>query len=55
MKKVRGVLISQAPCNAFINCINDCNLVDNGFSYQGFTWLRGNLRERLDRVLSNAS
>lgn len=40
--------------NAFVECIEDCNLMDMGFARPSFTWVRGQLRERLDGVLCNS-
>ncbi|KAL0928380.1 hypothetical protein M5K25_000257 [Dendrobium thyrsiflorum] len=37
----------------FNNVIMDCNLLDIGFSGDRFTWHRGHLWQRLDRVLFN--
>lgn len=37
----------------FAHCINSCHLNDLGFKGLSFTWKRGDLRERLDRVLCN--
>lgn len=37
----------------FSSCINSCNLLDLGFNGPPFTWSRGQLRERLDRILCN--
>jgi hypothetical protein len=54
-EKDGGAPVNQASSTAFMNCINDCNLVDLGYSGPEFTWSRGNLRERLDRVLSNTA
>lgn len=39
----------------FVHCIDMCQLVDLGFKGPCFTWKRGNLCERLDRVLSNTA
>ncbi|PKU59819.1 hypothetical protein MA16_Dca027794 [Dendrobium catenatum] len=37
----------------FNDMIMNCNLIDIGFSGNNFTWNRGNLWQRLDRVLFN--
>lgn len=37
----------------FVEAINDCHLVDPGFDGSLFSWARGDLFERLDRVLIN--
>lgn len=39
--------------NDFGNWILDCNLCDIGFTGLPFTWQRGKVRERLNRVLFN--
>ncbi|GAU21713.1 hypothetical protein TSUD_180570 [Trifolium subterraneum] len=54
-EKIDGAPVNQSSCNAFLNCINDCKLVDLGCSGPEFTCSRGNLRERLDRVLISTS
>lgn len=46
----------RAPFNhdvsaSFAACLNACNLVDKGFKGQLFTWQRGSLKERLNRVV----
>lgn len=33
--------------------MDNCNLLDMGFSGDPYTWVRGNTRKRLDRALSN--
>nr|KYP61055.1 hypothetical protein KK1_023479 [Cajanus cajan] len=38
---------------AFNNFVNQCNLLDIGFTGSPFTWKRGQLFERLDRSLEN--
>lgn len=44
---------SWRGANDFQQFISDCNLIDVGFQGPAFTWGRGNLLERLDRVLFN--
>lgn len=43
----------QPSCLAFEECLNECNLMDLGFKGPPYTWVRGDLRERLDRVVCN--
>lgn len=38
---------------AFRDALSDCNLEDLGYSGDPFTWKRGRMRERLDRVVVN--
>lgn len=50
--------LGSGPANpssyaSFNACIRDCNLLDLGFAGPPFTWSRGYLKERLDRVLCN--
>ncbi|CAN1165506.1 hypothetical protein LINPERHAP2_LOCUS26193 [Linum perenne] len=52
--KTGGSSFSLNRHQPFIDCISDCGLVDAGFTGQGFTWFRGNLKERIDRAVSNA-
>nr|KYP30980.1 Retrovirus-related Pol polyprotein LINE-1 [Cajanus cajan] len=39
--------------NAFRELVRECNLIDMGYQRNPFTWRRGMLYERLDRVLMN--
>jgi hypothetical protein len=39
--------------DAFRNSLMDYGLEDIGFSGEIFTWKRGQIRERLDRVIAN--
>lgn len=48
-----GAAINQRACSEFVNCIEECGLIDMGFSGAPFTWSRGTLKQRLDRVLCN--
>lgn len=48
-----GAQFVSSSSNAFNSCIDDCNLIDLGFSGSMFTWSKGDLRERLDRAMSN--
>ncbi|CAN1181308.1 hypothetical protein LINPERHAP2_LOCUS35307, partial [Linum perenne] len=50
-EKSGGARFSHIPAREFRNCIHDCSLFDNGFTWAKFTWFRGNLKERIDRVL----
>jgi hypothetical protein len=38
---------------AFRDCLEDCHLIDVGYTGDKFTWCRGQIRERLDRALAN--
>jgi endonuclease/exonuclease/phosphatase family metal-dependent hydrolase len=46
---------SQHYMQAFRDAINGYNLEDIGFSGDPFTWRRGRIRERLDRVLASSA
>jgi hypothetical protein len=46
---------SQNMMQAFRDSLDDCGLVDLGFTGDSFTWKRGRLRERLDRAVANHS
>ncbi|KAJ4822368.1 hypothetical protein Tsubulata_014296 [Turnera subulata] len=51
----RGISISRSlVCKKFIDLIDQCHLLDLGFSGTPFTWARGRVRKRLDRALANA-
>jgi hypothetical protein len=39
---------------AFHDALDDCALVDMGFTGDMFTWQRGKIREQLDRSIANA-
>ena len=43
----------QCCMQAFRDVLNDSSLVDLGYIGDDFTWRRGRIRERLDRVVSN--
>lgn len=45
----------QSSCLDFRNCIEDCNVIDLGFFGPPYTWSRGDVREILDRFLSNSA
>lgn len=48
-----GAALNHRSSSSFVECIEDCGLIDMGFSGPPFTWSKGVLRERLDRVLCN--
>lgn len=50
-EKEGGVPLGSSAATSFADCINTCQLLDLGFKGQQFTWKRGDLKERLDRVL----
>lgn len=55
-EKRGGIQHSLTRSLDFINCIEDCELADAGFSGNAFTWCNGGrgrriIRKRLDRVL----
>jgi hypothetical protein len=52
-EKEEGNFRPQGYMQAFRDAIDDCNLVDLGYSGEPFTWKRGRIRERLDRILVN--
>jgi hypothetical protein len=43
----------QVYMQAFRDVLDDCDLIDLGFIGEPFTWKRGRIRERLDRVIVN--
>lgn len=49
-EKQGGSPFNRAASDSFAQCINGCHLVDMGFKGHLFTWKRGDLKERLDRV-----
>lgn len=49
-----GAEFNIRASNAFLDCIKGCILIDMGFTGPPFTWCRGQLKERLDRVLCNS-
>ena len=54
-EKEGGNLRPQRCMQAFRDVLRDCNLDDLGYIGDDFTWRRGRIRERLDRVVSNGS
>jgi endonuclease/exonuclease/phosphatase family metal-dependent hydrolase len=40
---------------AFRDVLSDCDLIDLGFMGEPFTWKRGRLWQRLDRVVANSA
>ncbi|XP_028549548.1 uncharacterized protein LOC114579370 [Dendrobium catenatum] len=52
-ERVGGLHPNFCSMEDFNNMIMNCNLIDIGFSGNNFTWNRGNLWQRLDRVLFN--
>lgn len=49
-----GADFNSRASNAFVECVEDCSLIDMGFTGPPFTWFRGQLKQRLDRILCNA-
>jgi hypothetical protein len=51
------VEISRYPKSYLVafQCLCDCGLEDLGYSGDLFTWIRGHIREILDRAVVNAS
>lgn len=54
-ERVGGADENFRLCLDFADCIEDCGLIDMGFSGSPFTWSRSNLKQRLDRVLCNSA
>jgi hypothetical protein len=54
-EKQGGGPINQVGSSDFSTCIHSCQLLDLGFKGQPFTWFKGALKERLDRILCNAA
>ncbi|XP_061343636.1 uncharacterized protein LOC133289659 [Gastrolobium bilobum] len=51
--KQGGADVNWGSMQEFANCLSDCGLSDLGFSGPKFTWKRGALQERIDRLLGN--
>ena len=49
-EKEGGNLRPHNRMQAFRDVLDDCGLIDLGFTGEPFTWKRGRIRERLDRV-----
>ena len=45
----------QRSMHVFSSALGDCNLDDLGYNGELFTWRRGRIRERLDRVVGNSA
>ena len=41
--------------NEFKQCLEQCALLDSGFSGRKFTWSKGKVKERLNRTMGDAS
>ncbi|KAA3481364.1 reverse transcriptase [Gossypium australe] len=59
-EKKGGLPREERRMEAFRNALEDCRLIDVGYSGNWFTWERGNLpetniRERLDRGVANVN
>jgi hypothetical protein len=54
-EKEGGNVRPQRCMQAFRDAVSDCSLQDLGFAGDPFTWRRGRIRERLDRVLATQS
>lgn len=52
-EKEGGRARSQRKLQNFHEALDDCELVDIGFTGDMFTWQRGKIRERLDRGVAN--
>ncbi|CAJ2637909.1 unnamed protein product [Trifolium pratense] len=54
-EKIGGAPINNHSVASFASCLSDCNLFYLGFAGHLFTFHRGNLHERLDRVVCNSA
>jgi hypothetical protein len=54
-EKEGGNARPQGYMQAFRDALDDCGLEDLGFIGEKFTWKRGRIRERLDRVVANSA
>ncbi|KAL0923443.1 hypothetical protein M5K25_007500 [Dendrobium thyrsiflorum] len=54
-ERIGGCTPKTQAMEDFNNMIMDCNLVDVGFSGNAFTWNRGCMWQRLDRILFNST
>ena len=52
-EKEGGALRPQRNMQAFHDALIDCDLEDQGYKGDVFTWRRGTIRERLDRSVGN--
>lgn len=52
-EKEGGNVRPERYMQAFRDAVQDCNLTDFGYVGDRYTWQRGNIRERLDRALTN--
>lgn len=52
-EKEGGNARSNSMMQAFRDCLLDCGLEDLGYKGDCFTWQRGEIRERLDRLVAN--
>ncbi|CAN1846263.1 Transposon TX1 uncharacterized 149 kDa protein [Linum perenne] len=53
--RLGGAYFNASRCRAFNNCLDDCELLDLGFSGPKFTWFHGQKKRRLDRAVCNAA
>jgi hypothetical protein len=54
-EKEGGMARPHGYMQAFRDVLSDCELEDLGFVGDAFTWKRGRIRERLDRVIANGA
>ncbi|XP_061357778.1 uncharacterized protein LOC133302072 [Gastrolobium bilobum] len=52
-EKQGGSGFCAGNADEFSSCLSDCSLLDVGFSGPKFTWKRGGLQERIDRLVVN--
>ncbi|CAN1121883.1 hypothetical protein LINPERPRIM_LOCUS2448 [Linum perenne] len=49
-----GATFNSSHFVAFNSCLEDCDLLELGFSGPKFTWFHGQKKRRLDRAVCNA-